>query len=95
MKISRDQVVYVAHLARLSLPEEQIEMYQGQLDKILEYIDRLNRVDTSNIEPTSHVMAITNVFREDKVKDSLPAEEVLSNAPQKESSSFCVPKVIE
>ncbi len=95
MKISRDQVIYVAQLARLSLPEEQIEMYQGQLDQILEYIDRLNKVDTSNIEPTSHVIPITNVLREDEVKDSLPVGEALANAPQKESFSFYVPKVIE
>jgi len=95
MKITREQVIYVAQLARLSLPEEQIEMYQGQLDQILDYIDRLNQVDTSNVEPTSHVIPITNVFREDDVKESLPAEEVLANAPQKEDFSFCVPKVIE
>jgi len=95
MKISRDQVIYVARLARLSLPEEQIEMYQGQLDQILAYIDRLNQVDTSNVEPTTHVIPITNVFREDELKDSLTVEEVLANAPQKESLSFCVPKVIE
>ena len=95
MKISRDQVIYVTQLARLSLPEEQIEMYQGQLDQILAYIDRLNQVDTSNVEPTTHVIPITNVLREDELKDSLPVEEVLANAPQKESLSFCVPKVIE
>jgi aspartyl-tRNA(Asn)/glutamyl-tRNA(Gln) amidotransferase subunit C len=95
MKITRDQVMYVAQLARLSLPEEQIEMYQAQLDQILDYIDRLNQVDTTDVKPTSHVIPITNVFREDQVKESLPVEEVLANAPQKESLSFCVPKVIE
>ena len=95
MKISRDQVMYVAQLARLSLPEEQIEMYQEQLDQILAYIDRLNQVDTRNVEPTTHVIPITNVLRDDEVKDSLPVEESLANAPQKESLFFCVPKVIE
>ena len=95
MKITRDQVIYVAQLARLSLPEDRIEIYQAQLDQILTYIDRLNQVDTSSVEPTSHVIPITNVFREDEVKESLPVEEALANAPHRDSLSFCVPKVIE
>ena len=94
MKITREEVVHVAKLARLNLDEEAVELYTRQLGEILTYIDTLNRVDTDNVPPTSHAIFINNAFREDKVKASVPVERVLANAPESEDGSFVVPKVI-
>ncbi len=95
MGITRRDVEYVARLARLKLSEEEIERYSKQLAKILEYIDKLNELDTSKTPPTYHVLPLTNVFREDKVEPSLPKDEILSNAPESEEGYFKVKKVIE
>jgi len=88
-------VKYIAKLARLALSSEEITLFGGQLSDILNYISKLNEVDTENIEPTSHVEPLQNVEREDVVKPSLPIGEVLKNAPSKEGNFFKVPKVIE
>ena len=95
MKISKKEVEYIARLARLYLTEQEKEIYTEQLGKILEYIDKLNQLDTEGVFPTSHVVSISNVFREDEVKQSLSREEVLSNAPEEEAGHFKVKKVIE
>jgi len=95
MGITRRDVEYVARLARLKLSEEEIERYSKQLAKILEYINKLNELDTSKTPPTYHVLPLTNVFREDKVEPSLPKDEILSNAPESEEGYFKVKKVIE
>ncbi len=93
--ISKADVEHVANLARLSFGEEEIEKFTHQLNNILTYIDKLNELDTSHVEPTSHVLPIQNVFREDKVRPSLPVEEVLANAPEAAHHYFKVPKIIE
>ena len=95
MKITKDQVEYVARLAYLELTEEEKETFTHQLDSILSYMEKLNELDTRDIEPTSHVLPIKNVFRDDKVKPSLPSEEALSNAPDRKNGFFRVPRVIE
>jgi len=95
MPITIKDVEYVARLARLKLTQDEKEKYARQLGGILNYINKLNELDTSKVEPTSHVISLSNVFREDKVKESLPAEEILSNAPQKSRGFFRVKKVIE
>jgi aspartyl-tRNA(Asn)/glutamyl-tRNA(Gln) amidotransferase subunit C len=95
MKITKEQVEYVANLAKLDLTEEEKEIFTKQLDSILSYMDKLNQLDTTKIEPTSHVLPIKNVFREDKVKPSLPVEEALANAPDRKDGFFRVPRVIE
>lgn len=95
MKIDKKTVEYIANLARLSLTKEEKETFTKQLDKILTYIDKLNELDTSSIEPTFHPLPLKNVFREDEVKPSLPKEEALANAPEKEKSCFKVPRIIE
>ena len=95
MAITIKDVEYVARLARLKLTQDEKEKYVRQLGDILNYINKLNELDTSKVEPTSHVISLSNVFREDKVKESLPAEEILSNAPQKSRGFFRVKKVIE
>lgn len=95
MKISREQVDHVARLARLSLSKEDRERYASQLSQILGYVEKLNELETSGVEPTSHVVPMANVFREDRMRPSLPQEKALENAPDFEEGFFRVPKIIE
>ena len=95
MAISKKDVEYVARLARLQLEEEEKERFTNQLGHILDYIEQLNELDTENVAPTSHVLALKNVWRKDEVKPSLPQEEALANAPQSSEEFFLVPKVID
>jgi len=94
MKITKDEVTYVANLARLELDDESAEKFVGQIGEILEYIDKLNKVDTSEVSATSHAISLNNAFREDKVEQHLDRDAALSNAPEKEDGSFVVPKVV-
>ena len=94
MKITKDEVLYVANLARLDLDEAAIEKFAGQIDTILDYIDKLNEVDTGGIQPTSHAISLTNAFREDEPQEHLDREKALANAPEKEDGNFIVPKVV-
>lgn len=93
--INRQEVEYVAHLARLEIDDAQKDKFTSQLNDILGYIDKLNELDTEGVEPMSHAMAVTNAFREDKVVDSLGTEKSLINAPDARGEFFRVPKVIE
>jgi aspartyl-tRNA(Asn)/glutamyl-tRNA(Gln) amidotransferase subunit C len=95
MKITAKEVRYVADLARLELSPEEVELFTGDMNRILDFMDQLNELDTGGVEPTSHVLSLKNVFREDVVGDSLTVEEVLSNAPRREKGHFVVPKIIE
>lgn len=95
VKINKEQVAYVAHLARLSFEEAQQERFTSQLNDILLYMDKLNEVDTTGVEPMTHAIAQKNAFRADEVAASLPAEESLANAPEARANCFQVPKVIE
>ena len=94
MKITKDEVLYVANLARLELDETAIETYTEQLGNILEYIDTLNQIPTEGVPPTSHAISLTNAFREDVETQHLDRDSALSNAPEKEDGSFIVPKVV-
>jgi aspartyl-tRNA(Asn)/glutamyl-tRNA(Gln) amidotransferase subunit C len=94
MKITKEEVVHVAKLARLNLNDDAIEVYTKQLGDILTYMDTLNSVDTKDVPPTSHAIFINNAFREDEVKASVSVERALANAPQSDDGSFVVPKVI-
>ena len=94
MKITKDEVLYVADLARLNLDEAAIEKFAGQIGDILEYVDKLNEVDTAGVKPTSHAITLTNAFREDEQQEHLDRERVLANAPQAEDGNFVVPKVV-
>jgi len=94
MKISPEEVRHVADLARLELPEDRLELFTSQLNHILVYMDKLNELDTSGIQPTTHVVDMQNAFREDEVRESLPMEKALANAPQEDRNSFVVPRVI-
>ena len=95
MKITLQEVEHVARLARLALSEEEKEQMRSQLDRILAYMEKLNQLDTTGVEPTSHVIPMTNVFREDAVVPSLPREEALGNAPDPREGFFRVPRIIE
>jgi aspartyl-tRNA(Asn)/glutamyl-tRNA(Gln) amidotransferase subunit C len=95
MKLNRKDVEHVALLSRLELSENELDKFTGQLDAILEYIDVLNQVDTSNVEPMAHVLDIRNVMRADEVQPSLPREAALQNAPDAEDGFFKVPKIVE
>lgn len=94
-RISTDQVKHVAHLARLAITEEEANCFTQQLDKIITFAEQLNEVDTENVEPTSHVLEIKNVMREDVAKPGLPNEEVLKNAPDHQDGQIKVPPIIE
>jgi aspartyl-tRNA(Asn)/glutamyl-tRNA(Gln) amidotransferase subunit C len=94
MKITADEVLNVANLARLEIDPEFVEKMAEQLATILTYVEKLGEVDTENVPATSHAIALTNAFREDAVRPSLPREEALNNAPAEEAGGFVVPKVI-
>jgi aspartyl-tRNA(Asn)/glutamyl-tRNA(Gln) amidotransferase subunit C len=94
MKLTKEEVLYVAHLARLEIDESSIEKFAGQIGDILAYVDQLKQVDTAEVRPTSHALALTNAFREDVESRHLPREASLANAPQQEDGSFLVPKVV-
>ena len=95
MKITRDEVLHVANLARLELRPEEVERLTSQLSSILEYVDKLGELDLEGVEPMAHVHHIVNAFRGDEPRPSLPRENVLSNAPEAAAGCFKVPKVIE
>lgn len=94
MKISPEEVAHVAHLARLHLSDDEVAEMARQLDGILTYVAKLNELDTTGVEPTTHAISIVNAFREDEVKTSLEREKSLANGPRQDGESFVVPRVI-
>lgn len=95
MKISEQDIKTVASLSRLRIREEEKDDVLFQLNKILTYVENLQTLDTSKIEPTTYALPMQNVFRDDKVKPSLDRDLALSNAPLKEDGYFKVPRVLE
>ncbi|GGH67067.1 aspartyl-tRNA(Asn)/glutamyl-tRNA(Gln) amidotransferase subunit C [Paenibacillus sp. JGP012] len=95
MSISNNDVQHVARLARLNLTAEEEQTLTGQLNAILKYAEKLNELDTEHIEPTTHVLHVSNVMREDETKESLSIEQVMHNAPEEEDGQFKVPAVME
>ena len=93
--ITRQDVEHVAELARLDLTAAERETFIAQLNSILTYIDKLNELDTTQVEPTSHVMPMSNVWRDDEVRPSLDREIVWQNAPETSHFFFKVPRIIE
>jgi aspartyl-tRNA(Asn)/glutamyl-tRNA(Gln) amidotransferase subunit C len=94
-RITKDQVKHVAHLARLSVSEEEVELFTEQLDAIIGFAEQLNELDTEGIEPTTHVLDVKNVLREDVVKKSLTTEDALKNAPDEQDGQVKVPSILE
>jgi aspartyl-tRNA(Asn)/glutamyl-tRNA(Gln) amidotransferase subunit C len=93
--ITREEVLHVANLARLALSEEEVERLQYELGRILEYFQQLQALDTENAPTASHVLPMTNVYRADEPKPSLPREDVLANAPDQIEGFFRVPRILE
>jgi aspartyl-tRNA(Asn)/glutamyl-tRNA(Gln) amidotransferase subunit C len=89
--IDRDQVLHVARLARLRLTEEELERMPGELTKILEHVEKMGELDLDGVEPTSHVVALQNVLREDEPRPCLPREKALAGAPDVVDGGFRVP----
>ena len=94
MSVTRKEVEHIAELAHLQLNESELEEYTLQLNKILEYVEKLNELDTENVKPLSHPVEGENVFREDIIQSSVNREDALKNAPSKNEEFFKVPKVI-
>lgn len=95
MKITRQEVEYVARLARLELSEAEAQEFTGQLDQILAYFEKLDELDTGQVKPTRHAIEIKDAFREDELKSSFDVEQALKDAPDREGPFFKVPKIIE
>jgi aspartyl-tRNA(Asn)/glutamyl-tRNA(Gln) amidotransferase subunit C len=91
--ITREDVQHVARLARLELTDEEVERFQGQLSAILEAVGKVSELDLAGVEPTSHPLELANVWGEDEPRPSLPRDEALSNAPEREGGFFRVPPV--
>lgn len=93
--IDRATVEHVAKLSRLALSEDELALFETQLSRILEYIDKLKELDTAEVEPLSHPLGLRNVFRRDAVAPSAPREEALANAPARTDEAYKVPVVVD
>lgn len=94
MAVNKKDVEHIAELARLKFNEQELENFTHDLNEILAYVEKLNELDTENVEPLSHPVEGINAFREDTVKKSISREEALKNAPDKDDEFFKVPRVI-
>lgn len=94
MKITAEEVIHVARLARLSLTPEEVDSTTEQLGRILTYVAKLNELNTDGVAPATHAMAVVNAFRNDVVRPSLPQQEALASGPYTNGEAFVVPKVI-
>ncbi|KJK51230.1 glutamyl-tRNA amidotransferase [Lentzea aerocolonigenes] len=92
--ISRDEVAHLAKLARLAVTEDELDLFAGQLDVILQSVASVGDIATADIPPTSHAVPLTNVFREDVVRPSLGQQQALSGAPEAEDGRFRVPRIL-
>ena len=94
-KIDKTEVKKTAKLARLDLTEDEIVELTQQLSAVLEYVEKMNELDTADVEPLAHCLPISNIFRADCVKESLGTEKTLANAPQRDGDFFKVPKILD
>lgn len=94
-RIDEQQVRHVAVLSRLKLSEGEVATFSRQLSAMLEYVEKLNELDTSDVEPTVHAVPISNVLRDDEPEEPMGVDEALANAPQREGSFYRVPKVLD
>lgn len=95
MQITKELVQYVAELSRIKLSEQDAENMQNDLGAIVNYMEILNQLETDSVEPLSHIFNITNVMREDEVKESYDRNEILKNAPERTDETVVVPKTVE
>jgi aspartyl-tRNA(Asn)/glutamyl-tRNA(Gln) amidotransferase subunit C len=94
MAVTKKDIEKIAELAKLKFSDEELQNFTPQMNEILNYMEKLNELDTENVEPLSHPAEQTNVFREDKLKPSVSTGDALKNAPSKDDKHFKVPKVI-
>jgi aspartyl-tRNA(Asn)/glutamyl-tRNA(Gln) amidotransferase subunit C len=94
MAVTKKDVEKIAELARLEFSDQELESFTPQMNEILTFMDKLNELETENVDPLSHPVERTNVFREDEMKPSITTDDALKNAPVKNDQHFIVPKVI-
>jgi aspartyl-tRNA(Asn)/glutamyl-tRNA(Gln) amidotransferase subunit C len=94
MNLTRDDVEKVALLARLDLTDAELSLMTDQLGQIVAYVEQLGELDTADVEPMAHAVDVTNIFRADELRDSLPREAALSNAPKADGECYLVPAVL-
>jgi aspartyl-tRNA(Asn)/glutamyl-tRNA(Gln) amidotransferase subunit C len=95
LRLTQDQVEHIALLSRLKLSDEERARMTTQINEIMAFFEQLAELDTTDVEPTSHVLPMSNVLRADEVKSSLPVDDVLANAPERAGDTFRVPRVVE
>lgn len=95
MQISRQELEHVAKLARLNLTDEEKGKFTDEMAGIIEFVNKMNELDTINIQPTAHVIPINNIFREDIAEPSIDREKILQNAPLQKNGCVVVPKIVE
>ena len=95
MRLTRQDIESVAYLSRLELSDDEKDRFTGQINRLLDNFEKLQELDTADVEPMSHVIPVSNVFRKDESRPSLPPEEVVSNGPQVADNCFVVPRVVE
>lgn len=94
MSITREAVLHVANLSRIGLTEEEIEETRKELGDVLDFMAKLNELDTEGVEPTTHVLDLSNVFRKDMAAEGMDLEELLAEAPDREDNCFRVPSIL-
>jgi len=94
MRISEEEVERIAHLSRLKMGDDKVEM-RHDLEAVLGHFEKLNELDTTGVKPTAHILPVENVFRKDTVVVEIEREELIANAPQKEDGCYVVPRVVE
>lgn len=94
-EITKEQVLHVAHLARLAITDEEAEKMTKELDAIIGYAELLNELDTDKVEPTTHVLDLKNVMREDEARKWIDREDALKNAPDQKNGQFRVPSILD
>lgn len=94
-KIDQEHVKKVAKLARLELTDAEVEEFSGQLSEVLDYVEKMNELDTRDVEPLAHCLPVSNVFREDLIRPSLGSDKAMANAPDNDGDFFKVPKILD
>ena len=95
MALAREDVARIALLSRIAMSDDELDRFSEQLSRIVTYFDKLNELDTANVEPLSHALPVANVFRDDEPAASLPAEVAVVNAPARSGTCFKVPRVLD
>lgn len=93
-RLTRDEVAHLAHLSRLAVTDEELDLFAGQLGAVLDAVAQVGKADVADVPPTTHAVPMTNVFREDVARPSLPRDAVLAGAPAAEDGRIRVPRIL-